>query len=178
MPVNTRHKSLQCFIGVGAVFKPSISRVAGSHHVLGVKHLLCQLWHSHGSVHKRLDRISRQFYILQFCCALKNSPLRSATMQDKIQDPIICIFRTRICICISNLPVLSATTRHKRGKTRHEEVETGEGNLWDEMQIRIRIQMQIQTQIQIQIKCMLRNGGVGGQPVFFSVINIINIKRN
>ena len=133
--MDTRHQILHWYIGVGAVFKPSISWVAGSHHVLGVKHLLCQLWHSHGSVHKRLGRISRKFYILQFCCALKSSPLRSATMQDKIQDPIICISRICICICISKViltnkkPVLSATTWYKRGKTRHEEVETGEGNL-------------------------------------------------
>ena len=133
--MDTRHQIFQWYIGVGAVFKPSISWVAGSHHVLGVKHLLCQLWHSHGSVHKRLGRISRKFYILQFCCALKSSPLRSATMQDKIRDPIISISRICNCICVFKViltnkkPVLSATTWYKRGKTRHEEVETGEGNL-------------------------------------------------
>ena len=117
--MDIRHQILKCFIGVGAVFTPSISRVAGSHHVLGVKHLLCQLWHSHGSVHKRLDRIYRKFYIQQFCCALKSSPLHCATMQDKY----------KYLNLANKKPVLSATTWYKRGKTRHEEVETGEGNL-------------------------------------------------
>ena len=60
-------------------------------------------------------------------------------------------------------PVLSATTWYKRGKTRHEEVETGEGNLWDKYKYKY--------------KCMLRKELWEGN-LFFSHVVIINIETN
>ena len=68
-------------------------------------------------------------------------------MQDKIRDPIISISRICNCICISKViltnkkPVLSATTWYKRGKTRHEEVETGEGDHVDRQLPEVSIEL-------------------------------------
>ena len=70
---------------------PAMTWVASSHHVLGIKHLLCQLWHSKGTV-------------------------------------------------------LLAATRCEWGKTRHEEVETGERNHVDSKLPEVSIELARESQ--------------------------------